>query len=486
MAEMMPLPDQLDLIDGTRRRPADRAGSDLCHPDTGEVLAPGLQTAPDAVSETMDAAHRAHVERRWQGLPASERARMLDRVADELEARSGELAVPESLNTGIPIAVTGPMTGGVAGFFRGAAERVRSAPEPVTEIGRHGPVRRRRLPFGPAVVIAPWNAPSPTIVGRSASALAAGCPVIVKPSEWAPGTADIVATAVAEAQLPPGAFQLVHGGPAVGAQLVADPRIRVVSFTGGQGAGRAIAAAAAPNFARLQLELGANNPAIVRADADITDSAVALAAGMTKLNGQWCEAPGRVLAHHSIVDDLVEALLDSLRALPIGSCLDEATAIGPLSHGPHLAQVRSAVDALVVEGGVAHDAGVLPDLPGWFMAPTVVTGLPAVPARPEVFGPVLTVHAVDDDAEALAAANDSTDGLAAYVFSTDIDAALDLGELLRAGEVRINGTGLFDLADGSHQSFWGTSGLGGHGDTDTFELFRGHRIVGVDDPHAPI
>ena len=143
-------------------------------------------------------------------------------------------------------------------------------------------------------------------------------------------TKDDFRAAAAEAGLPPGTFQLVHGGPDVGAHLVADPRIRVVVFTGGQPAGRSIAAAAGRNFTRLQLELGGNNPAIVRSDADVAATAASLAAGMTKLNGQWCESPGRLLVHRSIIVELTDALASELDRLRIGSCLDPSTDLGPL------------------------------------------------------------------------------------------------------------------------------------------------------------
>ncbi len=480
------LPPQLDFIAGSPRSPEGPVGPTLCNPDTGDALAPSRSSSTEAVETALAAADQAHRDGRWWDLGPAGRAEALSRFADALEARAGDLAVPESLNTGIPIGVTEPMTGGLAGFLRGAADRT-STLAPEAKDGRHGPTLLHRLPFGPVVVIAPWNAPSPTIVGRTAAALAAGCPVIVKPSEWAPGTADIVAQAAAEATLPPGAFQLVHGGPSVGSQLVSDHRVRVVSFTGGRHAGRAIAAAAASNFTRLQLELGGNNPAVVCADADLAATARSLAAGMTKLNGQWCEAPGRIIVHHSIADELIEGLRAELDDLLIGSCLDPATRIGPLSHQVHHDKVVKAVADLAVGPGRSVVTGAEPpDWPGWFVPPTIVTGLDPLDAPEEVFGPVVTVHRADDEAAALAGANAGQDGLAGYVFSADIDKALALGAQVRAGEVKINGTGLFDLCGDSEQSFWGTSGLGGHGDETLFELFRGSRIVGVDDADAEI
>jgi betaine-aldehyde dehydrogenase len=482
----MLIPDQLDLIAGRSARPQETTDVILCHPDTGDALTEGLATATDQVDAALASADQLHQSGGWFDLDVDAKSAALTRFAHALEAISADLAVPESINTGIPISVTQPMTSGVAGFLHGAAEQVRASTERAMD-GRHGATVLHRLPFGPAVVIAPWNAPSPSIVGKSAAAMAAGCPVIVKPSEWAPGTADLVATAAMEAELPPGLFQLVHGGAAVGAQLVADRRSRVVVFTGGQPAGRAIAAAAAPNFARLQLELGGNNPAIVCADADIAATARSLADGATKLNGQWCEAPGRILVEASVADDLRDALLTELARRRIGSCLDPDTEIGPLSHQLHHQKVTAAVQALDSRADTeVHRVGELPDLGGWFFPPTLITGIAANESLSETFGPVMTLHSVADEQAALAAASVGDDGLAAYVFSADTERAMALGARLRAGEVKVNGTGLFDLCGDSEQSFWGASGIGGHGDATTFELFRGSRIVGVDDANAPM
>ncbi|MDO8364951.1 MAG: aldehyde dehydrogenase family protein [Actinomycetota bacterium] len=479
-------PEQLDLIAGARRRPELKSGAMLCNPDTGEVLAEGLASSATAVDEALAAADEVHRSGVWNRLPLAERVARLHALADAVAAIAPGLAEPEALNTGIPIDVAGPMTGGLGGYFHGAAHFLQTQGEVEDRAGRHGRVQLHRAPRGPAVVIAPWNAPAPCTIGRTAMALGAGCPVIVKPSEWAPFTADLFMEAMAAADLPPGLVQLVHGGADVGAQLVADPRTRVVSFTGGLQAGRAIAAAAAPNFAALQLELGGNNPAIVRADANIASAAAGLAAGMTKLNGQWCEAPGKILVHRSLADELVARLLDELEQRSFGSCLQPGTAIGPMSHRARRDELVGRIAELVSAGATAHQVHRLPALRGWFVAPTVLTGLPSAAAVSEIFGPVVTVHAFDADDEAVAAANEAGDGLAGFVFSADVDAALAMGAQLRGGEVRINGTGLFDLCDGSTQSFWGTSGFGAHGDVQVFELFRGSRIVGEDDPGAPM
>lgn len=482
------LPASRDLIAGRRCVPGVVLGGALDDPNTGLPLASRLATRPEDVERALAAAHAVHVEGSWAAAGVEGRSVLLLRLADELTVRAESMALAESLNTGIVLGVTTAMTGGCADQVRALVDQLHAAGT-VTDLpgrGRGGPVRLRRDPWGPAVALAPWNAPAPTAVGKSAAALAAGCPVILKPSEWAPGSSDLLAEALVAAEVPPGVFQLVHGDRRTGAQLAGDPRVRAVAMTGGVAGGREVAWSAAANFTRLQLELGGNNPVIVRSDADLAATAAALATGLTKLNGQWCEAPGRVFVPTVRHDALVEALLAELARLTIGSSLAPSTQLGPLSHWRHLARLGEQVDAAVARGAQALTPPVeVPDQ-GWFMAPTVIVGLDPREAVEEIFGPVVTVHPVASDDEAVAAANATPDGLAGYVFGRDIEAAFEVGSRLRGGEIKINGTSLLDLTDASHQSFWGTSGYGGHGAGEALEFFRGNRIVGVDNPDVPI
>jgi phenylacetaldehyde dehydrogenase len=320
-------------------------------------------------------------------------------------------------------------------------------------------------------------------VGKIANALAAGCPAILKPSELAPSSAGVIAEAAVAAQLPPGALQIVHGGADVAQHLVGDERVRMVSLTGGLAAGRAVALATAPRMAALQLELGGTNPAIVTADADIAAAARALAAGATKLNGQWCEAPRRVFVAGGRHDELVDALEDALSQVHLGPARDARSQVGPLVSGAHRDRVVRQVGAL---GGEARVTAAVPDGSGSFMSPTLVLGLPADGVREEIFGPVLSVHRVVADTEAVAAANANGDGLAGYVFCGDQERAFALGRALHCGEVRVGGTNLLDLASGSTQSFWGSSGIGAHGGREVLEAFRGSRIVGEENPALAI
>lgn len=479
-----------DLIDGEFIEPGRVLSGTLDDPNTGAVRGPQTATDQAEVDRAVAAAALLHEEGRWQLADVETRRRFLDRIADGIDARAHEFGHEDAMATGNPITTASQIA-----RFLGA--RVRAAGTQLAEFGRSEalpadgrPVRLLRLGLGPVAVLAPWNAPTFVAVAKVASALAAGCPVILKPSEWAPGGCEVLAEVIADAArglgLPSAVFQLVHGGAEVGAQLAGDKRVRAISFTGGATGGRSVAVAAAPNFTTVQLELGGHNPAVILDDADIELTAAALAEGMTKLNGQWCEAPGKVLVPEVLHDELVDALAARLGTLRVGHCLDKDTEMGPLAHAAHRNRLRGQIAHLVREGGREQTTADIPDLGGWFMSPTLVTGLPATRSVHELFGPVVSVHGYAELSAALRDANGPETGLAGFVFGGDEDRALQVAARLTAGEIRVNGTKLADLADGSQQTFWGNAGVGGHGDEELIRLFQGRRTVGVDSPDLPI
>jgi phenylacetaldehyde dehydrogenase len=272
---------------------------------------------------------------------------------------------------------------------------------------------------------------------------------------------------------------LLHGDATVGRQLVADPRVRVVSFTGGLEGGRAVAAACAHAMKPVQLELGGNNPLVVLADADLDAAADGVVAALTTLNGQWCRALGRLLVARPVEAALLGRVLDRLGRLRLGDSRDPHSQMGPLIAEVHRRRVQSAIHALRAEaGGVLHAPTPLPALRGAFLAPTLLTGVAAERARDEIFGPAATVHAFDDEAEALALANGTDFGLAAYVYGRE-SRALAFARKVRAGVVKVNGVGLLGLHTDAPRPAWGLSGLGDEGTRETFEHFRGSHTVGV-------
>lgn len=465
-------------------------GRHLYDPNTGEYRQERLETPAEHVERALAAADALDRSLELERVPLRERVDLLLAVADELDRRQEEIALQDSINMGAPLSTTRIIAGALG-------DRVRAAVADALEIGEaeeigdaDRPVRILRKPLGPALIIAPWNAPTFTVSGKLAAAILAGCPVIMKPSENAPSgcqlLSEIVATEVQRRGLPGATFQLVHGSSRIGALLTGDPRIAALVFTGGTSAGRVVASAAAANLAVVQMELGSNNPVIVREDAAVQLAAASIVDGMTRLNGQWCEAPGKILVHEDRHDDLVAALREQLQRLTVGDALHPDTTVGPLMSEAHRDGLRREIDRLVSLGGMVWSTEQMPTLGGWFLAPSIVTGLDPEAATEELFGPVVTVHTVADDHEALRQANAPGGGLDAMIFSEDRDAALKLAGQIRAGEVRINGTFMSDLADHSRQSFWGSSGIGGHGPQYGVRFFTGDRVVGIDRNDLPL
>lgn len=455
-------------------------------PNTRRPVHQTATTTPEDVERALRHAEQSYDAAYGGDGARHERAEVLERVADLLEKRTEEIARTDALTSGTPIGSTRKVAGFLPHRIRSTATDLREIPR-VTALQAGGrDVRLRRVPWGPAAILTPWNGPSFIPAAKVVSAIAAGCPVILKPSEHAPASAQIVAECFLEAGLPTGALQLVHGTGEVGAALTSDSRVKVVSFTGGPGAGRAIARAAVEDFKVLQLELGGNNPVIVLDDADLDVTADGLLEGMTKLNGQWCEGPGKVLAPAELVEPLVEALIARIAKLVVGHSLDEGSQVGPISNAAHFETLQRRIEGLWELGATVHQPATLPDLGGFFLSPTVAVGGDPVRATAELFGPLLSVHAVESAEVALRIANATPSGLDAYVFGTDTERAIEVGSRIVAGEVRVNGAKIADLGDDSAQSFWGPSGVGGHGPAESVRVFCGDRVVGVDSPDLPI
>ena len=475
------LPPLLDLIDGELAEVPRDESTWLEDPNTGERLQPLGVTTDETVQRAIAAADRVHTEQSWSSLSPDDRAGWLERLADAIEQRAAESARLESLTTGVTITMTGMLSFITHAAFRLAATQLRNGWGTTVMPGDAGnPVEVLRLPWGPAALLVPWNAPAPMAAHKAASALAAGAPAILKPSEFAPNGTGVIAEAAAEIGLPAGVLQLVHGGPHVGGLLVTDPRIRSVSFTGGLKGGRDIAAACAPDFKPAQLELGGNNPVVVLEGADLDEAALGVEMLMTQLNGQWCRALGRLIVHESVFDDLMERIAARFGALQLGHSLDPATQMGPMVHSQHLAGLRDRIAELEKAGGSVHQWSTLPNLDGNFLAPTLVTGVASLDALHEIFGPVGTVHTFATDAEAIDLANATPYGLEGYVFGGDTDRALGVARQVRSGGVKVNGATVMSLSLMAPRPAWGLSGFAEEGTTETIDFFAGTRVVGVE------
>lgn len=473
--EVAPATDTLDLV--------------LEDPARGAALGSAVASAPESVERALAAAQAAHASGTWSQKSPAERADLLDAVAVALEGRQAELAALEAFATGVPVRQTSIVGMIVPGAFHLAAEMLRSGAlvdPPVT--GENGQaVEVLRLPVGPAVCLVPWNAPAPMAAHKVASALAAGCPTILKPSEYAPYATTLLGTTVAQvladAGVDGGVFQLLQGGPAVGGAVVTDPRIRAVSFTGGAVGGRAVAVACAEKLAALQLELGGNNPLVVMPDADPEAAARAAVDLLTTLNGQWCRALGRLIVPAELADEVVSRAVQRLSALRAGDPLDADSDLGPIVHSVHRARLESALDALRAAGGEVHTGTDVPST-GNFLAPALVTGVAGEEAREEIFGPIATVHTYTTEDEALALANGTAYGLEGYVLGTDTERALGFARQVHAGEVKVNGSTIMSLHLMTPRPAWGFSGLGEEGTVETIRCFTNARVVGVEGSFA--
>ncbi|MFF3601746.1 aldehyde dehydrogenase family protein [Kitasatospora indigofera] len=476
-------PELNTVIDG-RFEVSQRRTGDLFDPNSGQPLAENRSSSLEQLERAIASAHAAHESAEWRGMGIAGRAPLLRAFAARLDELGEQIAVLDAVNSGVPISVTRLFAGSAGDTVRDVAERALALGDSRALAADGRDVRLRRVPWGATALIMPWNAPSAMAVKKLGYALAAGASVVMKPSPASPWSTVLVARAAVESGIPRGVVNLVLGGGDIGAALVSDPRIRAISMTGSTPTGRAIAASAGANLTRLRLELGSNNPAIVRADANVEEAARVIVAGAMKLSGQWCEAPRRVIVARPLLAGLVEALRGELSALRIGSSLDEGTELGPVAFRDRLIELEGQRAALEAQGALIHREGEVP-AEGWFFQPTIAVA-EEIDLELELFGPLLTVQPSDSDEQALALANAGHVGLAGYVFGEDEQAALQLGAGLLAGEVKINGSSVLDMAAESKQSFFGLSGLGGHGDADVLDFFSGTQIVGTDRPGMPL
>ncbi len=429
-------------VDGKWAEPASAETIPVENPATEEILG----HVPAGTAQDVDravAAARAAFEG-WAALPMAERGAVLDRLHTALAARAGDIARTVGLELGTPLKVAKAVQAGLPlTVLRGYAD-LAARPEPEETIGNSLVVHE---PVGVVGAITPWNYPLHQVVAKVGAALAAGCTVVLKPSELTPLVAYLLFDAADEAGVPAGVLNLVTGtGPAVGAAIAGHPDVDMVSFTGSTATGRAITHAAADRIAKVSLELGGKSANVILADADVT-RAVKVGVGNAFLNsGQTCTAWTRMLVHRSHYDEAVSLAAKTASGYSVGDPFDEGTRLGPLVSAAQRDRVRGFLeraDARLVAGGL--DAPV-PDT-GHFVAPTVFADVdPASElAQEEIFGPVLSIIPFGDDDEAVAIANNSRYGLAGGVWGSP-ERALAVARRMRTGAVDVNGGAFNPLA----------------------------------------
>jgi betaine-aldehyde dehydrogenase/5-carboxymethyl-2-hydroxymuconic-semialdehyde dehydrogenase len=376
----------------------------------------------------------------WAALGPAGRAPYLHRLAELIDAETERLAALECLDTGIllrSLRARGIARG--ARNYRVYAELAQAYEE--RDWRSNGTWNRvLRMPAGPAGVITPWNAPFMLSTWKTAPALAAGCTVVLKPAEWAPLSASLLAELTVEAGFPPGVFNVVQGaGEEAGAALVKHPGLRRVAFTGSSETGRLIGAAAAANLVPFTAELGGNGALIVFADADL-DAAVRSAALQYDDAGQVCLACTRLLVHRDVADAFLERFHRAVDEHVLGDPREEATTISPLIHPDHLARVEGFVERARANGDRIVRGGARAQIGGLWYEPTLVEprSNDSEIVQREVFGPVLTFQTFGSEDEAVALANSTEYGLAATLYTSSADRAERVGTAVRAGTVWVN------------------------------------------------
>ena len=483
-------PSKIEHFIGGRQVPsADGATFDVADPVSNTVYAQAAAGGPADIDRAVAAAREAFESGPWPGLAARARAKVLNKIADGIEARGARIAALETFDTGLPVTQAKGQAARAAENFRYFADVIVAQHEAAfSQPGQLGYVLRR--PAGVAGLITPWNTPFMLESWKLAPALASGCTVLLKPAEWTPLSASLLPEIMTEAGVPDGAFNVVHGmGEEAGAALVAHPDVPLISFTGETTTGKIIMKSAADNLKGLSMELGGKSPCVIFADADLDTAIDSALFGVFSLNGERCTAGSRILAERPVYDEVVARLAERAARVRVGDPSDPVTEVGALVHPEHYARVLDYVDIGVKEGARLVAGGSRPaDLPaGNYLAATVFADVkPSMRIfQEEIFGPVAAVTPFDTEEEAIGLANGTRYGLAAYLWTSSLTRAHRVAAAVESGMTWINSHNVRDL----RTPFGGVkaSGLGREGGQHSIDFYTESRIVHValGDTHVP-
>ncbi|MFI5659870.1 2-hydroxymuconic semialdehyde dehydrogenase [Streptomyces sp. NPDC051684] len=454
---------------------------DAIDPATGRAHAQVHEADAPLVDRAVTAARTALGP--WSSTPVRERTAVLRRAADLIEARFEEFVAAETADTGKPLTLSRELdVPRAVANFRTFADVVAAAGQEsfMTDLagGRQALNYAVRKPLGVVAVIVPWNLPLLLLTWKVAPALACGNTVVVKPSEETPGTATLLAEVLAEAGLPAGAYNVVHGfgGGSAGEHLTTHPGIDGVTFTGSSATGAHVMKTVAPRVRPVSFELGGKNAALVFEDADIEETLDGLQRSVFANTGQVCLCTERVYVQRSVFADIADGLVERAKSLRLGSPLDEATTTGPLISQAHRDKVRGYFDLAEQCGAKVLTGGDIPRLGGdldggsW-IEPTLWTGLTNAdrPVREEIFGPVAALIPFDTEAEAIALANDTEYGLASSVWTSDLRRGHRVAQAMNVGMSWVNTWFLRDLR--SPFGGVGLSGLGREGGASSLHFY---------------
>jgi succinate-semialdehyde dehydrogenase (NAD(P)(+)) len=478
------VPTQL-LIGGEWRDSTSGETFDVENPATGEKLATLASANSEDATAALDAA--CAVQDEWARTTPRERAEILRRAFELVQERADDFAALMTLEMGKPFAESkGEVTYG-GEFLRWFSE------EAVRDYGRtatvpEGTLRMitRRKPVGPCLLITPWNFPLAMATRKVAPAVAAGCTMVLKPAKLTPLTAQYFAQTMLDAGLPKGVLNVVSGksASAISEPLLADARLRKLSFTGSTPVGRTLLKGAADNVLRTSMELGGNAPFIVFEDAD-TDQAVKGAMGAKMRNiGEACTAANRFLVHESVAEEFSEKLVAEFKKLKLGNGMDEGVTCGPLIEPKALDSVSGLVDDAAEKGATILTGGKRAGGDGYFYEPTVISNVSRETrvSQEEIFGPVAPIITFSTEEEALEIANDTEYGLASYVFTEDSDRLWRVADGLEFGLMGFNAGVISNAA----APFGGVkqSGLGREGGAEGIAEYTTVQYLGIRDPYA--
>lgn len=474
-----------NYIDGEFREPQSGTWIDNYAPATGSVYGRIPDSSEADVASAVDAAKKAY--EKWHVLPPEERSRYLLTIAGLIEERADMLARAESKDNGKPLKLARrvdiPRASANFRFYATAAVQFASESHHMAAQAINYTLRQS---IGIAGCISPWNLPLYLFTWKIAPALAAGNTVVAKPSEMTPATAFHLSEICADAGLPAGVLNIVHGfGPRAGAAIVAHPDVRAISFTGGTRTGRQIAGTAGPMFKKLSLELGGKNPNVIFADCDFDKMMRTTLLSSFSNQGQICLCGSRIYVENSLYEKFRDEFVKRTRALVVGDPDDPATQLGAVVSGAHLEKILSYIELAKQEGGTilagGHRVKMDGDLAnGWYVAPTVIEGLPPEcrTNQEEIFGPVVTIAPFRDEEEALFLANSTDYGLASTLWTSDLSRAHRMAERIEAGIVWINCWLLRDL----RTPFGGMkqSGVGREGGFEALRFFTEPKNVCIE------